>query len=297
MRLADPLWLLLGLLFVPVLLARARPHLGYSNLGLLGDASGVPVWARLAGWAMGIGIGLLLVALARPQWGQAVERERREARDIVLAMDLSASMQTELRSGGGPKIDLAKAAALRFVERRQGDRVGLLVFGDETYGSWPLSLDLDVVGEKIRALRPDFGGTDLAKPVEKGLAHLQEFGQSTAKAIILVTDGEAPIPAALRHEIQSRLVAMDVHLYVMGIDLGGSADILDLVGRHDGHVFELTRAEDFSSAFEEVDRLEPSVVVVEKRAAHRELYPGFALGGLGCLALAVVGATVAPRIP
>lgn len=297
MHLADPLWLLLGLLFVPVLLVRARPHLGYSNLELLGDASGVPVWARLAGWAMGLGIGLLLLALARPQWDQAVERERREARDILLAVDLSASMQTELRSGGGSKIDLAKAAALRFLERRQGDRVGLLVFGDETYGSWPLSLDLDAVGGKIRALRPDLGGTDLAKPVERGLAHLREFGQSTAKAIILVTDGEAPIPAALRREIQSKLAAMDVHLYVMGIDLGGSADILDLAGRHDGDVFELTRAEDFSSAFEEIDRLEPSVVVVEKGVTHRELHPWFTLGGLGCLALAVVGATVAPRIP
>lgn len=299
MRLADPIFLLLALLWLPVLLTGARPHLGYSNLGLFGEAAGAPVWARLPNWAMVLGICLLLVAVARPQWGQAVERERREARDIILALDLSGSMQTELRSGGGPKIDLAKAAALRFVDRRQGDRVGLLVFGHETYGSWPLSLDLEVIRDKILDLRPDLGGTDLAKPLERALAHFRELGQSTAKAVILVTDGEAPIPPQLRDELQKELAAMDVRVYLLGIDLGGSADIVDLVSRSGGRVFvfDLRKAEDFASAFEEIDRLEPSVVVVEKRVSHVELYPRFALGGLALLSLAVVGATMAPRIP
>ncbi len=298
MRLADPLWLLLGLLFVPVLLTRARPHLGYSNLARFGEVPPrVPVWARLPGWAMGLGIGLLLVALARPQWGQAVEWERRGARDIVLAMDLSASMQAELTGGGGRKIDLAKAAALRFVERRHGDRLGLLVFGSETYGSWPLSLDVNVIREKIQAVHADLGGTDLTQPLEKALGHLRELGQSTARAIILVTDGEAPIPAPLRRELMSKVTAMDVRVYLLGIGVTGSADIVDLVRQSGGRVFDVDQPETFGRAFEEIDRLEPSVVVLEKRVAHRELYPWFALGGLGSLALAIIGATAAPRIP
>lgn len=296
-RLGDPLLLLLGLLFLPLLLPRARPHLGYSSLRLFGDALRVPWWTRLPTWAMGLGIGLLLVALARPQWGQGVERERFQARDLLLAMDLSASMATELRAGGGRKIDLAKEAALRFVERRRGDRVGLLLFGDETYGSWPLSSDLEVIRDKIRTLRPDLGGTDLAKPLQKALTHFQEISQSKARAIILVTDGEAPIPAPFRQEIQTKVTAMDVHVYLMGIDLQDSADILDLVRGSGGRVWRVSKAEEFWGWFQEIDRLEPSVVVVEKRLIHRDLYSWFALGGLAFLSLAAVGATLAPRVP
>lgn len=296
MRLADPLLLFLGLLFL-LLLARARPHLGFSSLALLGEVSRVPVWARLPGWAMGLGISLLLVALARPQWGLAVERERFQARDIILAMDLSGSMATDLRAGGGKKIDLAKDAALRFVQRRQGDRVGLLVFGHETYGSWPLSRDLELIQEKIRALRPDLGGTDLAKPLQKALAHFEELGQSSAKAIVLVTDGEAGVPVPVRQEIQAKLIAMGVRVYLLGIELSDSADIVDLVSRSRGHVWSVSKADEFWSRFQEIDRLEPSGVVAEKRLVHRDLYAWFTFGGLAFLALAIVGATLAPRIP
>lgn len=297
MRLADPFFLLFGLLFLPLLGAGGRPHLGYSSLGLFGDATPVPLWARLPGWGMGLGIGLLLVALARPQWGETVEQERREARDIVLAMDLSSSMRLDLAAGGGTKIDLAKEAALRFLDLRQGDRVGLLVFGEETYGSWPLSTDLTIVREKIRVLQPDLGGTDLVKPLEKALAHLERVGQSRAKAIILVTDGEAPVPPEARRAIQAKLAAMDVHLYLLGIELGDSAEVLDLVAASGGRVFRLSRAEQFWTRFQEIDRLEPSRVVIERGLVHRDLYAGFALGALACFALAIVGAALAPRVP
>lgn len=297
MRLADPPFLLLGLLFLPALLARRKPHLGYSTLALFGDAHHVPVWARFPGWAIGLGIGLLLIALARPQWGQAVELERREARAIILAIDLSGSMQSSVGTGGRTKIDRAKEAALRFVERRQGDRVGLFVFGNETYGSWPLSTDLPVIREKIRALQPDLGGTDLARPLRAALAHVQDLARSQAKAVILVTDGEAAIPAGLREEIQTEVTAMNVHLHLVGIDLPDSADIVDLVNGSGGRVWRIDDAEELWGPFQEIDRLEPSLVTVETRRVRRDLHPWFTLGGLACLSVAVLGASLAPRVP
>lgn len=297
-RLADPLLLLFGLLFLPVLLARARPHLGYSNLGLFGDTPRAWVWPRLPAWTMGFGICLLLLALARPQWGHVIETERLQARDIILAVDLSGSMQDDLKAGGARKIDLAKEAAIRFLERRQGDRVGLLIFGHETYGSWPLSSDLEVIREKIRALRPDLGGTDLATPLDKALAHLQEIGQSKTEAIILVTDGEASLPPHRRQAIQTKLTAMGVRLYLLGIELSDSAEIVDLVSRSGGRIWHLNKAPEFWDRFQEIDRLEPSVVVVEKGLIHRDLSSWFTLGALAFLALGIIGrAIVGPRIP
>lgn len=297
MRLADPLLLLLGLLFLPFVVRRVRPHLGYSNVGLFDGAPWIGPWARLPDWATGIAIALLLTALARPQWGQVVTSERREARDIIVAVDLSGSMQGDVVAGEGKKIDAAKEAVLRFLGRRQGDRVGLLVFGNDAYGSWPLSSDLSVVRQKVHALEADLGGTDLAKPLRRALAHLQEVGQSEARAIILVTDGEAPIAADIKREIQAKLAAMNVHLYLLGIDLPESADVIDLVARSGGRVWRVNQAEDLWGAFQDIDRLEPSAVTVETRRVHRDLYPWFTLGGLAFLGAAVAGATLAPRIP
>lgn len=298
MRLADPLLLLLGLLFLPVIATTVRPHLGYSSLSLFGEASRPPLGLRLPGWLMGLGVCLLLVALARPQWGYVVEEERRQSRDLILIVDLSGSMDETLRTGGGTKLDLAKTAAARFLEGRRGDRVGLLVFGEDTYGSWPLSDDLEVVREKIRALRANLGGTDLIKPLQGALVHFRQFGQSRSKAIVLITDGEARVPEPQRQEIQARLTAMDVHLYVLGIELSKSADIVDLVSRSAGRVWQIDDAGEFSSRFQEIDRLEPSMVVIDKRLTHRDLYPWLASGGLAFVSLAIViGATLAPRVP
>lgn len=229
---------------------------------------------------------------------QTMEEEHVLARDIILVMDLSGSMQTDLKAGGGKKIDLAKEAALRFVERRRRDRIGLLVFGDETYGSWPLSTDLEVIREMLRGLKPDLGGTDLAKPLEKALRHLQEFGQSKARAIILVTDGQAAIPADRRYEILSRAQMTGARLYLMGIELEPAADIVELVTQAGGTVWTLTEAEEFKERFRELDRLEPSVVVTQTRASHRDVFSWLAMGGLALLALAIISrATFALQLP
>lgn len=296
-RLADPGLLLLGLLFLPALLPWARPHLGYSSLAVFGALPRAPVWARLPGWAMGLGICLLLLGFARPQAGHIVEQTRLRARDIILAIDLSGSMQRGLPPEGERKIDLAKEATLRFVDRRRGDRIGLLVFGDETYGSWPLSSDLRVIRQQVRGLRADLGGTDLVKPVQGALAHFREAGQSRARALVLVTDGEAPISETLRRELRARLRAMGVRVYLLGIGLNESADIFALVNQGGGRVWNASEAEAMRRAFEEIDRLEPSEVVVEKGIVQRELHPAFTLGGLTLLGLAVIGTALAPRIP
>lgn len=297
MRLVDPPLLLLGLLFLPTLLALGRPDLGYSHPALFGDRPRVPVWARLPGWAMGLGIGLLLVSLARPLGGQVMEQERLRARDIILAIDGSGSMQGNLGAGEGTRIALAREAALRFVERRQGDRVGLLVFGDETYGSWPLTGDLEVIRDRIRAVQADLGGTDLVKPFEAALGHLRDLGQSPALALILVTDGEAPISPDRRRALQAALAEMGVRAYLLGVRLRETADVVELVRGSGGRVWNVEDADGFRRAFEEIDRLEPAEVVVERRLVHRELHPWFTLGGLALLSVGIVGAIVAPRVP
>ena len=149
-------WLLLGLPLpwvVRWLLPPARQS---------GAALKVPYGTRLdaiatqAGHAHARGVGalawlawaLLCVAAARPQQLGELVRPPQAGRDLMLAVDLSGSMSDEdMQLGGGlvDRLTAAKAVLADFLDRRSGDRVGLIVFGQKAYALTPMTLDLDTV--------------------------------------------------------------------------------------------------------------------------------------------------------
>ena len=94
----------------------------------------------------------LVLAAGRPQWvGDPVSLPV-HGRDLMLALDLSGSMrEQDMRSGTGfeRRIDVVKRVAGDFVERRAGDRVGLILFGTRPYLRAPFTLDLDTVSEMV----------------------------------------------------------------------------------------------------------------------------------------------------
>src|SRR5690606_19592040 len=110
-------------------------------------AGGMPRVAWL-GWA------LLCVAAARPlAWGEVVQAPH-VSRELMLAVDLSASMgERDMRMGSQPvdRLTAAKAVIADFLERRDGDRVGLLVFGRGAYVLAPATADLATVREQLLA--------------------------------------------------------------------------------------------------------------------------------------------------
>jgi Ca-activated chloride channel family protein len=215
-----------------------------------------------------------------------VRQERFLARDIVLIMDLSYSMETGFEESERPrKIDVAKSAAAQFIESRETDRIGLLVFGDETFGSWPLTRDLKLISKKVDRLGSTFyGGTDLTKPFLKAMDHFLEKGQSEKRILLFVSDGEATIFPRDKEEIISRLRKMDIHLYLVGIQVGkGSSDILEIVKAVGGKFIDVKSSAELEAAFKEIDRLEPSLVEVAVRGESQELYPLCILSALGTL--------------
>jgi hypothetical protein len=296
-RLADPLLLILALGFLPAVLARRTRHLGYSSLRRFDGASGPPLWVQVSRGALVLGIALLLVSLARPQGGSTIREERRESRDIVLVVDQSGSMAEPLAGARAGRIELARDALLRFLDHREGDRVALLAFDDQAYGLWPMTHDLGVVRSKLGTLQGGRGGTNLVHPLEAALAHFGELGQSRSRVLILVTDGEAPIPEALREALVGRLKTDRVHAYLLGIQLDESADVAVLIRQSGGRVWHVRDGEPLDRAFAEINALETSPVVTARPAGARELYPWFALAALGAFSLAITGEALAPRIP
>lgn len=285
-NLANPWFLFIGVIFLPLFFKREDAFLGYSQINLLEGEKGPRFWHPLSKLLMVLAVALMILAFARPQWKSLVRQESFLARDILLVMDLSYSMETKIEdSDSHRKIDVAKSAAAQFIESRKTDRIGLLVFGDETFGSWPLTRDLKMISKKVSRLGSSFyGGTDLAKPFMRAMNHFREMGQSEKRILVYLSDGQAKILPSVKEEIIARLRKMDIHLYLVGVQLKKEKnDILEIVKEVGGKFIDVKSSAELNMAFKEIDRLEPSLVEVAVRRERQELYPLFLLPALGIL--------------
>jgi Ca-activated chloride channel homolog len=149
---------------------------------------------------------LLVTATARPQWvGEPIELPV-SGRDLMMAVDLSGSMQVEDFRIQGKTVDrltATKYVAGDFIEKRQGDRMGLVLFGRNAYLQTPLTFDLKTVKTLLMESAIGLAGKETAIGDAIGLAikRLKDNEQSS-KVLILLTDGAntagevAPLKAA-----------------------------------------------------------------------------------------------------
>ncbi|HEY8172621.1 MAG TPA: VWA domain-containing protein [Dehalococcoidia bacterium] len=196
-RFASP-WILLLLAGVPLLALYAWPRRGATPglpFGTLGAAlTARPTWRvraepSLIGLRL-LGIALLVVAIARPQRGEASTTTEGEGIDIVLAFDVSSSM-TQQFGGNRTRIDAAKSVLSSFIERRENDRVALVAFQGSSITLSPLTTDYDAVAQSVTTadqLRLADGtaiGTALGESV-----NVLRDSNATSRIVILLTDGE-----------------------------------------------------------------------------------------------------------
>ncbi len=136
---------------------------------------------------------LLVIALARPLWvGEPVQLPVK-GRDIMLAVDLSGSMQFEDFALGGRRVNrlsAIKAVARDFIERRKGDRIGLILFGSQAYLQTPLTFDRATVERLLLEAQIGLAGKETAIGDAIGLA-VKRLADEPAgqKVLILLTDG------------------------------------------------------------------------------------------------------------
>ena len=133
---------------------------------------------------------LLVTALARPQFGDRVDTVRREGQDVVVALDLSASMEAEDIAPN--RLAAAKLAVGRLIERLDGDRIGLVAFAGEAFVQSPLTLDYAAAALFLNAMEPDLvpvPGTDLGQAIEVALDGFGEPGERS-RQLVVITDGK-----------------------------------------------------------------------------------------------------------
>jgi len=145
---------------------------------------------------------LMVIAAARPQWhGDAVSLPV-SGRDLMMAVDISGSMQTEDFELSGRRVDrltATKAVANAFIENREGDRIGLILFGSQAYVQTPLTFDRKTVQILLNESAIGLAGKETAIGDAIGLAvkRLQQGGDGgsqradgkTDQVLILLTDG------------------------------------------------------------------------------------------------------------
>lgn len=194
-------------------------------------SSGGPGWLAWAAWA------LLCVAAARPQvLGEAIQPPQ-AGRDMMLALDLSGSMsEPDMRLGGRPvdRLTAAKAVLADFLDRREGDRVGLIVFGRRAYALTPLTHDLESVREQLSDSVIGLAGQETAIGDAIGLAVKRLRGDLDASSIasvddpqehvlVLLTDGVNT--AGLLDPLKAAELARDARVRVHTIAFGGEGSL------------------------------------------------------------------------
>lgn len=148
--------------------------------------------ARVRPWLC-FGLVLCVLAAARPQWGRLEEPVFDQAREIIIAIDLSRSMLTpDVKPS---RLDRAKLLTQSLLERLDGERVGLVVFSGTAFLQSPLSADYEILREFLPALGPDFlpeGGTNYRALVDTAI---DAFASTTAadRFLIVLSDGESTV--------------------------------------------------------------------------------------------------------
>lgn len=164
----------------------------------------------------------LLLAVARPQWlGEPIDMSR-SGRDLMLAIDLSGSMQTQDFAFSGQRVDrltATKAIASDFIARREGDRVGLILFGAQAYLQTPLTFDRKTVNQFLSEAVIGLAGKETAIGDAIGLAvkRLQHVKNASDLVLILLTDGVNTAGALKPEEAVKLAKTIGLRIYTIGI--------------------------------------------------------------------------------
>lgn len=163
----------------------------------------------------------LVAAMMRPQWLEFHTEVSTEGYDLLLAIDVSRSMEALDFSVEGRRVtrlSVVKGVIGRFIEARTGDRIGLVLFGSHAYVLSPLTLDVQAVSSLLDTVETRIAGdgTAMGDAIGLGVKKLRERPPGS-RVLVLVTDGESTM-GSLPPQVAARLAAdLGVRIYTIGV--------------------------------------------------------------------------------
>lgn len=266
-----------------------------------------PTLATLLGW---LAWGLLCVALARPQVLGPAQAPPAQARQMMLALDLSGSMgEADMRLGGRPveRIVVARAVIDDFLARRAGDHIGLVVFGQQAHVMTPITADLASVRAQLQDAVVGLAGqeTAIGDAVTLAVKRLRRQ-QDGPRVLVLLTDG-VNTAGAVDPVKAAELAAHDgvrVHTIafggdarrLFGLQLPGGVSGLDedalrqMARTTGGEFFRARDSRELAGIYARIDQLEPvAVAALPVRPTIERYWPWLGASVIVLLLLAGVG--------
>lgn len=324
---ASPGYLYLLLLIIPAVVwyifksASWETHINYSNTA---GFSGIKkTWkANLKHILFGLkmlAVALIIFALARPQFTNQYKNISTEGIDIVLALDISGSMLAEDFKPN--RLEASKEVASELIVGRPNDRIGLVVFGSESFTQCPLTTDHAVLLNLFKDIHVGMieDGTAVGAGLANAVNRLKD-SKSISKVVILITDGVnnagsiAPVTAA---EIAK---VFGVRVHTIGVGTNGvapypmqtpfgtqyqdmevnidEATLKQIASTTGGKYFRATNNQKLREVYAEIDKMEKSRIEVREFKKNSDEFFLFGLSALILLLIDIlVRNTVLKSIP
>lgn len=330
MNLAHPGYLWLFLLFIPLIAwyvwsqRKANPSLRMSSISALkGLSTSWKMYVKHLSFVLKLAaLSCLIIILCRPQTYDKWSMSDTEGTDIVMAIDISASMLS--RDLQPDRLEAAKKVASDFVAKRESDNIGLVIFAGEGFTLLPMTTHQATLLNTIHEISInmlDADGTAIGDGIATAINRIKD-GKAKSKSIILLTDGTnnsgvvAPLTAA---EIAQK---EGIRIYTIGLGTRGTAEtpyaqgfggellykpmpvtideeslkkVAQMTG---GKYFRATDNDVLTSIFNEIDKLEKTKIDVKNFTNTQDNYMPWAWALLLLVLLNLtISYTVLRRIP
>lgn len=310
----SPWFLLLFLVFIPLLILdfrrKKRTGIKVPSTKNMQENNGILFVLFLLKISKYFILSALIIAISRPRsFTISQDNDDSKGIDIMLSVDVSYSMLA--RDLEPDRITALKNIAIKFIEKRPGDRIGLVTYAGEAFTKVPVTSDHAVVIDELKNLNqlelPQ--GTAIGEGLSVAVSHLRH-SKAKSKIIILMTDGVNTIENALPAQVGAQLAkSNDIKVYTIGIGTNGYAlmptatDIFgDLVFSETevlidepglkeiakttgGKYFRATSNQSLEEVYNEINQLEKSELKTTKLYNYHEYFRIFLLIGLGILFL------------
>jgi Ca-activated chloride channel homolog len=337
---AQP-WFLLLLVAIPLLAwlrgksgpAAALTFSSTTTLRALGKTSAARAGTFLRAVLLA-SLAFFAVGMARPQWGKSLTQVEASGIDIMLALDVSASMLTKDFKVGGEsatRIDAIREVTRKFIEGRPNDRIGIIAFAGRPYVVSAMTLDHDWLFKNLERVKIGLveDGTAIGSGIAAAANRLNDK-RSKSRVIVLLTDGENNTGKIPPRTAAEAIKALKIHFYAIGAGINGIAPtpvfnaqtgkpITDMFGNilyqnervhfneaglkevaqiADGQFYRATDTKSLEQIFKDIDKFEKTTVSVKKYQQYRELFPVCIGAGLALLvAQLLLSQTIWKKLP
>ena len=284
--------------------------------------------SKIGGFLLFLGLlslALLIIAFARPRFGKGSVEIEASGIDILLALDVSGSMEAlDFTLNGQPanRLEVVKDAVGKFIKERPNDRIGMVAFAGRPYLVSPLTHDQDFLGKRLEGTKMGQveDGTAIGSAIASAASHLKD-SDAKSRIVILLTDGVNNAGAANPLTSAEAAKALGIKIYTIGAGTRGEAPVpvLDQFGRRflrnmpveideemlrevatstGGQYFRATDTDSLEKIYEAINKLETTTRKLKKYQQYDELFLWFLVPGLFLLlAEMVLSQTRFRRLP